>query len=42
MWHEGIAKLALAAVPEPSTLALFGLGFGVLGFSLRRNTAQLV
>lgn len=32
---------AAAAVPEPATWAMFILGFGVLGYGLRRRNAQV-
>lgn len=36
-----LSLLQTAAVPETSTWAMFILGFGVLGFGLRRRNAQL-
>lgn len=33
--------VTLAAVPEPGTWALFILGFGALGFAMRRRNAQV-
>lgn len=34
-------QLALTAVPEPSTWAMFILGFGALGFAMRRRNAKV-
>lgn len=34
-------QLALTAVPEPSTWAMFILGFGALGFTMRRRNAKV-
>lgn len=37
----GNVTFAAAAVPEPATWAMFILGFGVMGFGLRRRNAQV-
>ena len=36
---DGSASGSLRAVPEPTTLALFGLGLAGMGFARRRNSA---
>lgn len=36
-----IANLSVAAVPEPTTWALFILGFGAIGATMRRRSSQM-
>lgn len=36
-----LSLLQTAAIPEPGTWAMFILGFGVLGFGMRRRNAQV-
>ncbi|WP_419808766.1 FxDxF family PEP-CTERM protein [Sphingomonas sp.] len=37
--YEGILSATVGGVPEPATWALMILGFGAVGFALRRRTA---
>ena len=40
-WETWLVRQSVAEIPEPATLALFGIGLMGLGFMMRRRTGRL-